>query len=335
MKSKASPGSTGPIRQPTPRGRERDEPPVADPAADAPACPHCPHCRAAISVRYGHVRGEQRWRCQACKRTFGSSTGTALMGLHRKAEWRTFAQSMSEGLSVSQAAERSGIHRDTASRWRRRTLDVPPHVAAAPRSIDADTAPGRQRRPRGSGPVTDARALRTRQALHSALLSLIARRQFEELTVRDIAAEAGVGYATFFRHHSSKAQLLNEVAKEQVGNLAANALPLVEGFSPRAACVLLCRFVNQQRGLWSTLLTGGAAGPLRQEFIRLAREHSRVRSSPWLPVDLGSTHGVSATIEILAWWLRNPGQQSADQIAEILYRLVVQPLMAGSFPVAP
>lgn len=49
-------------------------------------------------------------------------------------------------------------------------------------------------------------------------------------------------------------------------------------------------------------------------------------------MELGANHGVAATIEILAWWLRNPGAQSAEQVADVLDRLVLQPLLAGSFP---
>jgi AcrR family transcriptional regulator len=173
--------------------------------------------------------------------------------------------------------------------------------------------------------------LRTRQALRRALLALLDRQQLEQITIRDIVAEAGIGYATFFRHHASKEELLNEIAAEQVGSLMALTLPLLDPTDTRVSCLALCKYVNKHRALWSALLTGGAAGALRAEFIRLATASAAtVRSSDWLPVELGAVYGVTATVEILAWWLRTPaGEYPVEQVAEFLDRLVVAPATAS------
>lgn len=175
---------------------------------------------------------------------------------------------------------------------------------------------------------TDARMLRTRKALRQALLSLIGRKQLDDITIREIAGEAGIGYATFFRHHASKAELLDEVAADEIGRLMALALPLAECSDTRGSCLALSNYVHEHRAVWSALLTGGAAGAMRQQFIRLAIEGAAgLRTQGWLPVELGAVYGVTATVEILAWWLRRPEEMSPEQIAEILDRLVVAPAM--------
>ena len=176
-------------------------------------------------------------------------------------------------------------------------------------------------------PVTDARMIRTREALRDAFLGLLERKQLDRISVRDIVAEAGIGYATFFRHHPSKENLLNEIAAEQVGHLMALAFPLLSAAGTRASCVGLCKYVESHRQLWSTLLTGGAAGALRAEFVRLAIAGAgKLRSNHALPLELGAVYGVGATIEILTWWLRRPaGEYSVAQVAEFLDQLVVVP----------
>jgi AcrR family transcriptional regulator len=178
--------------------------------------------------------------------------------------------------------------------------------------------------------VTDLRMLRTRQALRRALLALLERNQLDQISIRDIVAEAGVGYATFFRHHASKEELLNEIAAEQVGSLMALTLPLLDPTDTRVSCLALAKYVDKHRALWSALLTGGAASALRAEFIRLAQESAaNVRSSEWIPVELGAVYGVTATIEILTWWLRRPaGEYTPEQVAEFIDRLVVAPATA-------
>jgi hypothetical protein len=79
--------------------------------------------------------------------------------------------------------------------------------------------------------------------------------------------------------------------------------------------------------LWSALLTGGAAGTMRGEFIRQAGliPPGDVKPDSWLPADLRVVYGVSATVEILAWWLSRRDTYSSEQIAEILDRLVITP----------
>ena len=178
---------------------------------------------------------------------------------------------------------------------------------------------------------TDARMVRTRAAMRKALLALLERKQFDQITVRDIAAEAKIGYATFFRHHESKWELLNDVAEEEISRLMALGMPLLVADDIRGSALALCKYVREHRAIWSALLTGGAAGAMREEFIRQAMQHgaSQVQKSRWLPVELGAIIGVSATVEILAWWLGQPENFSVERIAEIVDRLVIAPAISA------
>jgi AcrR family transcriptional regulator len=175
--------------------------------------------------------------------------------------------------------------------------------------------------------ATDARMVRTRAAMRQALLALLERKQLDQITVRDIAAEAKIGYATFFRHHESKWELLKDAAGEEIRRLMALGLPLLVADDMRGSALALCKYVSEHRAIWSALLTGGAAGAMREEFIRQAMQvgASQVQKSDWLPVELGAICGVTTTVEILAWWLRQPDDFSVERIAEIVDRLVMTP----------
>src|SRR5262245_24216580 len=109
----------------------------------------------------------------------------------------------------------------------------------------------------------DARMLRSREALRTGLLELLQRKSLEQITIRDIVARADIGYATFFRHHPTKESLLRDLAADQIDGLVNMALPALDAVDSRAACLALCAYVHERRALWSTLLTGGAAGPVR------------------------------------------------------------------------
>jgi hypothetical protein len=92
---------------------------------------------------------------------------------------------------------------------------------------------------------------------------------------------------------------------------------------------MLCDYVNKHRALWSALLTGGAASTVREELMRIAQKAAASYPEPdnWLlSKELGTAFSVSAVIEVLAWWLRQPHDVPVEQVAEALDRLAIQPL---------
>ena len=177
----------------------------------------------------------------------------------------------------------------------------------------------------------DARAVRTREALRRALLRLLDLKPLEQITIRDICEVADVGYTTFFRHHPTKESLLNDVAAEQIGRLVGLALQVADTSDTRAASTALCTYVDQHRKLWSTLLTGGAAGAMRDEFIRLSRQIAATRAQPgaWPPPDVATILVASSTIELLSWWLRERKPLTIEQVAEIHERIIITPTVGA------
>jgi AcrR family transcriptional regulator len=190
----------------------------------------------------------------------------------------------------------------------------------------------------------DARIERTLKALRSALLRLLEQQPFDQITIRDICANANAGYATFFRHFPDKAALLDDLAAVAISELLERAVPILYAVDTRAACVTLCSYVDERRKLWSTLLTGGAAATLREEFVRQARllaaadaraAKKSQRRSGWLPADLAVVFGVSGVIEVLAWWLQHRREFTVEEIAAIVDRLVIAPIIPSDMHAAP
>jgi len=179
--------------------------------------------------------------------------------------------------------------------------------------------------------ATDARVHQTRAAIRKAFLQLLDQKPLEQITIREIAAAASIGYTTFFRHHPSKEELLNEIAAAEIKHLIEMALPVLGPINSKDAALAMCRYVAEHRVLWSTLLTGGAANVLREEFIRLSLQvaASWKSKNKWLPPEVGVILVTSGTIELLAWWLKQKDPIPVEKLAAIYDRTVVSPIVSA------
>lgn len=189
----------------------------------------------------------------------------------------------------------------------------------------------RKTRPPASSSSRDARAIRSGHALRQALLSLLQQKPFDQITIRDICAEAGVHYATFFRHHPTKEALLDDIAKDQIEQLNELTLAIRAAENYEAGFRALCVYVDEHRALWSTLLNGGAGSAMREEWLRQSRKVAAKEApvNSWLPPDLGTIAAASLIAETLAWWVGQPAKTySVNEVATILYRLLSCSIMA-------
>lgn len=177
--------------------------------------------------------------------------------------------------------------------------------------------------------VSDARVVRTRDALRQAMTELASDSPLDAITVRAIAARAGVGYATFFRHYADKEALLAEVADQLIREFLAQVRPLMQQQDRTAAAKTLCRFVLDHLPIYKALLAGGSgvavrAEMLRQTMITMTAARQRPLEGPLDEFLL--FHVVSTILNQLAWWLRNLETVDADVMAELIERLVMLPV---------
>ena len=86
----------------------------------------CPRCGSPEFVKKGHGRrGEQRWLCRGCGRTFGPATGGLLAKSKLDAAaWREFARCMVDRVPLRDCAERCGTSLVTAWFMRHRMCEV-------------------------------------------------------------------------------------------------------------------------------------------------------------------------------------------------------------------
>lgn len=116
----------------------------------------------------------------------------------------------------------------------------------------------------------DRRQRKTRAALHRALIDLIAKIEYDAITVDEIARTADVARATFYAHYRDKSDLLHDATgllldelTSRVGRTAPRHEPRYSGIGVTA----IFEHVDGHRDLYRLLISGGGGPGARSLLI--------------------------------------------------------------------
>lgn len=182
------------------------------------------------------------------------------------------------------------------------------------------------------GDLQDRRIRKTKRAIRQALESLLREQDIQQITAKDIAAEADIGYTTFFRHFATKEAALADLADIEAAALIEESFPLLRSDDSLTSCLAMCRHVESKRGVWSALLTGGAASLVREALIRHTIEKSDEwpAAHAWLPAESGTILVIGLVVEVLDWWLSHAGHLEPVEVAGIMDRLFISALTSAA-----
>lgn len=176
--------------------------------------------------------------------------------------------------------------------------------------------------------LNDVRSVRSQNALRQSLLDLMAETAFDQISLRDIASRAGVSYPTFYRHYSTKEDLLADIARQEALSFMTPQ-PSMEQALAESPGARICAFIAARRPLWQLLLSPGAIAIMREEFIRQGQANADrgPRLNPRFPATVASRVFASGLFEIIVWWFGQPDDYPQREIAEMLETLVIYPVI--------
>jgi AcrR family transcriptional regulator len=181
----------------------------------------------------------------------------------------------------------------------------------------------------------DPRVVRTRQLLRDALVSLIADKGFDALTVQDIADRATLNRATFYLHYQDKHDLLVKSLHDAIDELMADIGPMgengqlvVEG--PQRPIKRVFEHVAQHARFYQVMM--GAEGV--PAFIAGVRDYIAEITLGWLsslqtapekstvPLEIVANSLSWSLLGVLIWWLEHDMPYPPDYMAE-QFRLLI------------
>jgi AcrR family transcriptional regulator len=177
--------------------------------------------------------------------------------------------------------------------------------------------------------VTDKRVERTRQALFGAFFEIVLSRPYDEITVDDIIAKAGVGRSTFYEHFSGKDELF-AVSVQHPLVVLADAMREQDN-TPQL--VMLMDHFWQNRAIAPGMFKGPARGVMLQVLVELIEERfkqDRVGSpNPLLvPPRMAATQLAESLLAPVTAWLLGEVECSKQALAQALRQTATATLAA-------
>jgi AcrR family transcriptional regulator len=178
----------------------------------------------------------------------------------------------------------------------------------------------------------DRRIVRTRMALHQALIELILEKRYDKITVQDIIDRADVGRSTFYAHFLDKEDLLLKgfaLFSDELGSHLEMADPEHEEAEHVLHSLVFFQHANEHHELYKAMLEGGGADVLMaagRSHLTYNIEHHLYEvfadgETAVMPIPVITNFLAGAMLSVLMWWLDEGRPYSPEKINQMFQQL--------------
>lgn len=177
----------------------------------------------------------------------------------------------------------------------------------------------------------DRRPLRTKQALIDALISLMAEKHYDAITLKEVADRANVGRSTFYMHYQSKDDLLIGGFERILDLLVDQIVFSAADRSLDLDTTLLFKHASGHYEVFRTLLWGRGYENLANTGHTLLSNKLETRLSAILPekhetpvpLPVLCYSMAGSLLILLQWWLDNKRPCTPEKMNEIFQQLIM------------
>ncbi|GGL49509.1 TetR/AcrR family transcriptional regulator [Sporolactobacillus putidus] len=197
---------------------------------------------------------------------------------------------------------------------------------------------------------TDLRAIKTRAAIQSHFIDLLLEKNFNEITVKDIARAANIGRGTFYLHYTDKFDLLGKLMDEGLKSATDN-------FQPKAyfkegkvlperlvgyALKMFDHFQEHERFYRAMLFNEGISSfryRMQQSYLKKFRHEIQElsqanRMSDPITMEILPIFISSGMIGLVGWWFKNNMRISKEYMARKVFQVMTKgPLQVLGFAI--
>ncbi len=181
----------------------------------------------------------------------------------------------------------------------------------------------------------DRRIHKTREAIIEAFVGLMAEKNFEQITINEIAERADVNRGTVYLHYTDKFDLLDQCIETHLMQMFESCLGEETTHFPSKTSVLhTFEYLGQHAFLYSTLLVNKGIPAFRNRLMamiqqRISEEFAIRGSNGDMNKEMLVQFLASGIVGVVEWWITHsmpcPATEVVDQLWSLLERIQVVP----------
>ncbi len=184
---------------------------------------------------------------------------------------------------------------------------------------------------------TDIRYLRTEKLIFDAFSKLLSEKDYEKITVQDIADKAMINRATFYAHYADKDELQRGIQKQMLEQMSEmiDAAQVAVGDIVRVKKgeKLLSDFYHSLeknppvaqivvKSIAQEVMQSNFSKLLREKYANLLEKLNVTESGVPVPTDFIVAYLTSIFTGTLTWWIKSGFDMPAKELARLVITLI-------------
>jgi AcrR family transcriptional regulator len=175
----------------------------------------------------------------------------------------------------------------------------------------------------------DRRIAKSQEAIKTAVIELMAEKNFDDITIQDISDRANVSRGTIYLHYLDKYDLLNKLIEEHINQMRELCESTAE-MDFKDANLPWFEYLESNYLFFSTMLASKGAPSFRSQFLTFLIEEFTDEvniiegKNRGLNEDVILQFIVTSYVGIVEWWITNgmpyPPRVMAEQVGVLLER---------------
>lgn len=175
----------------------------------------------------------------------------------------------------------------------------------------------------------DRRITKSQAAIKQAVIELMARKSFDDITIQDIADKANVSRGTIYLHYTDKYDLLDKLIQTHINELH-DICSLAAEMDFESATLIWFEYFEKNYLFFSTMLASKGAPYFRHRLLDYILSETRkelngaAEKNHGLQAEVVIQFVGSALVGTVEWWFANampyPPRVMARQVGKLLER---------------
>jgi len=160
------------------------------------------------------------------------------------------------------------------------------------------------------------------------LVGLMSEKEFEKITINEIAEQANVNRGTIYLHFVDKYDLLNQCVEASLTELAKHCeIGMTERLSPRESIENTFKYIEENAFLYKTLLINNGVTAFRNKLmdillLSIEKQLNISYTKNMMQNEVLMQFIASGAVGVMVWWITNSMPYSAKDVTEQVCQLL-------------